>query len=334
MPSVILGLDIGGANLKAATSDGRAASVPFALWKQPEKLPVALSELIARFPDADELAVTMTGELCDCFETKREGVRRIVAATELAGVGRRIRYWGTDGGFHLATSAIEKQPLIAAANWHALATFVGRHFAPSGFAILIDVGSTTTDLIPLIDGQPKSIGLTDESRMRTGELVYTGIRRTPATTFLGFDAAAEFFATVHDAHLVVGNVEELESDLDTADGRPATRPYAHGRLSRMLGGDPEQTPVSATEALAELIVGRQRKVLSDKIAAIIARFEPARAIAIVSGSGEFLAFTLASDSRFQDRIQSIVSVMGQIGPECSEAAPAYAVARLAAERLP
>ena len=69
MPSTILGLDIGGANLKAATPDKRAVSVPFAHWKQPDKLPVALADLVARFSDTEELAVTMTGELCDCYET-------------------------------------------------------------------------------------------------------------------------------------------------------------------------------------------------------------------------------------------------------------------------
>ena len=62
MAQTILGLDIGGANLKAATPDKRAVSVPFPLWKQPDRLPAALAELVAKFPDAEELAVTMTGD--------------------------------------------------------------------------------------------------------------------------------------------------------------------------------------------------------------------------------------------------------------------------------
>src|SRR6476469_11134043 len=95
----ILGLDIGGANLKAATPDKRALSVPFALWKQPDKLPAALAELVAKFPDAEELAVTMTGELCDCFETKRDGVNAIIKGVRFASAGRRIRVWRTDGAF-------------------------------------------------------------------------------------------------------------------------------------------------------------------------------------------------------------------------------------------
>src|SRR6476619_3788730 len=99
MATTILGLDIGGANLKAATPDKRAVSVPFPLWKQPDRLPAALAELVARFPDAEELAVTMTGELCDCFETKRDGVNAIIAAVRAASAARRIRIWSTDGQF-------------------------------------------------------------------------------------------------------------------------------------------------------------------------------------------------------------------------------------------
>src|SRR6478609_4125241 len=99
MRPTILGLDVGGANLKAATADKRAVSVPFPLWKHPDRLGAALAELVGRFPDATELAVTMTGELCDCYQTKREGVNAILDATELAANGRPVRVWSTDGAF-------------------------------------------------------------------------------------------------------------------------------------------------------------------------------------------------------------------------------------------
>ena len=116
MPPVVLGLDIGGANLKAATPDRRAVSVPFALWKQPDRLPAALAELVAKFPDAEELAVTMTGELCDCFETKREGVSAIIKAVRFASGGRRIRVWSTDGVFVNDNDAKANHLKVAAAH--------------------------------------------------------------------------------------------------------------------------------------------------------------------------------------------------------------------------
>ena len=81
----IIGLDIGGANLKAAGVDGAAVSRPFAIWREPERLGQELSALLSQLPVADAVAVTMTAELADCFGTKDQGVRRILdAVTDVA----------------------------------------------------------------------------------------------------------------------------------------------------------------------------------------------------------------------------------------------------------
>src|SRR5207247_9017587 len=94
----VLGLDIGGANLKMAHTDGTARTVPFEWWKPPAKLPAALRELVASAPAFDDIAVTMTGELCDCFQTKRGGVHAILAAVETLGPTRPL-IWRNDGQF-------------------------------------------------------------------------------------------------------------------------------------------------------------------------------------------------------------------------------------------
>ena len=208
MPPTILGLDIGGANLKAATADKRAVSVPFALWKQPDKLPAALAELVAKFPDAEELAVTMTGELCDCFETKRDGVNAIIErgavrerrpADPRVEHGRRVPDSRRRRANHLK---------VAAANWHALATFAGR-FAPDyGPALLIDIGSTTTDIIPIRPRRPSTYGTKDWDRLAMEELVYIGVRRTPVCAVSPERVCAECFATTQDVYLVLGLLPE------------------------------------------------------------------------------------------------------------------------------
>ncbi len=71
-------LDVGGANIKGADTDGRAFSFPFALWRRPDELTNVLRRLVDRILPADVLAITMTGELCDAFETKKDGVRHIL----------------------------------------------------------------------------------------------------------------------------------------------------------------------------------------------------------------------------------------------------------------
>lgn len=121
-----LGIDVGGANMKAAHSDGQARTSPFAVWKEPERLSEAIAELTARFPPFDRVAATMTAELCDCYATKREGVLAIIDAVSRAVPDRPTIYWGTDGRFHDA-DAVRSRPLIAAAsNWVALASVAAR----------------------------------------------------------------------------------------------------------------------------------------------------------------------------------------------------------------
>src|SRR5436309_2230449 len=149
----VLGLDIGGANLKAAHSCGAARVKPFELWRQRAALPGALHALIDGLPPWDRLAVTMTGELCDCFETKREGVGAILDAAEKVADGKPVQVWLTDGRFVDLAEARRTPLLAAASNWLALATFAGR-YALRGPAVLIDIGSTTTDIVPLLDGRP------------------------------------------------------------------------------------------------------------------------------------------------------------------------------------
>ena len=337
MSHVVLGLDIGGANLKAATPDGRAVSVPFALWKHPEKLPEALAGLVAQFDGITEFAVTMTGELCDCFETKREGVAAIVTAAWNVSRSWPVRFWGTDGRFRDGNEAKAEWATVAAANWHALATFVGG-FNPRGTTLLIDVGSTTADLIPILDGRPWASGCDDTTRLAAGELVYTGVKRTPLCALLPpGETCAEFFATTRDAHLLLGHMPDDPIDLDTADGRPAVRKFAHARVSRMIGGDGSTVPEAETRRLAHTAYVNQLNLLRTRVEQLTKRVVGlqreslgVRRCAVLSGSGEFLART-AIDS-FRANYNDITSLTDRLGPAVAECAPAFAVAVLAKER--
>ena len=173
MPPTVLGLDVGGANLKAATLDGFAVQTPFPLWKQPEWLANALRRLVNDAPPFDRVAVTMTGELCDCFETKRVGVNAILDAVETAVEGTApITVWTTDGRFVDLAEARREYLKTAASNWLATATYAGR-FVSSGAALLMDVGSTTTDIIPLWEGKPRPLG----ALIRAVEVARTRLQR-------------------------------------------------------------------------------------------------------------------------------------------------------------
>jgi probable H4MPT-linked C1 transfer pathway protein len=324
-----LGLDVGGANLKAAHTDGTTRSRPFALWKHPDGLADALRDLIHDLPRFDQLAVTMTGELCDCYETKRQGVVAILdAVAKLAG-STQVQVWCNDGRFVSLATAREQPLLVAAANWLALATFAGR-YAPTGSALLVDIGSTTTDVIPLADGQPIPQGRTDPERLRTGELVYVGVRRTPLCAVIGGEGAAELFATTHDLFLVLDSMPEDDADRDTADGRPATKSFAHARLARMLGGDAETLPNSETHQLALRGLAKLGFRIQQAIEGVARPLARPLGTVIVSGSGEFLARGVVNEMLARLPFQKRISLAEQVGQEISRAACAYAVAVLAA----
>ena len=325
----VLGLDIGGANLKAAHSNGGARTQPFALWKSPAQLPDALRELLQGWPPHDLLAVTMTGELCDCFAGKRQGVEAILQAVSMVAGREPVRVWLTDGRF-VDLSEARADPLRAAAsNWLALAVFAGR-LAPPGPALLLDVGSTTTDIVPLLDGRPQPRGHNDPERLRCGELVYTGVRRTPMCALLGGFGAAELFATTLDVYLTLGQIPEDPADCDTADGRPATRQAAAARLARMLCADLETSTEEQRHEIVLRAARQQVRLLIHALDSVAARLPGPPQTVILSGSGEFLG-QVAWHGQTTCPPCPVLSLGERLGPEISRAACAHAVAMLAAE---
>jgi probable H4MPT-linked C1 transfer pathway protein len=318
-----LGLDIGGANLKAAHSGGIARTQPFALWKKPEGLTAALRELIALMPQHDIIAVTMTGELCDCYVSKREGVEAILDSVEAAAGRTPVRVWTTYGTFLPLKDARAEILRVAAANWLAAATLAGS-YARSGAALFIDIGSTTTDIVELWNGKPVPSAWTDVERLKSGELVYTGIRRTPVCALLGPQVAAELFATTLDVYLTLDLLPEDEENCHTADGRPATKRWARLRLARMLGGDGDTIGEAETAELARQAEAGQAAHIGEALRKVHQRMPEPPAAFVVAGSGAFLARRILTASG-----TPVISLDKQLGPQLSEAVCAYAVALLA-----
>lgn len=330
-----LGIDVGGANLKISDGDEFASSLAFELWKHPQGLSAAIRQLLADAPASDGLAMTMTGELADCFATKAEGVRFILEATTAAAGPRQIRVYLTDGRFVPPPLAKASPQAAAASNWHALARFCGRYI-PAGVALLIDLGSTTCDIIPLIDGLPRASGHTDTSRLLAGELVYTGIERSPVCAITGrvpyrgqlCPVAQELFATARDVYLVLQELAEQPQDTATADGRPATRAAALARLGRTICADGEAFDEQDGVSLADAVADAQVAYLAAAVQQVSRRLPAPPTMVILAGHGDFLV------RRVLDACGSsvpTVSLAEKLGRARSRCATAYALAVLARE---
>jgi hypothetical protein len=329
-----IALDIGGANVKAADGRAWAGSYPFALWKNPGGLAATVQDILIQSPPADRLAITMTGELADCFESKSAGVRFILGAAVQAAAGRQVLVYLVDGRLVPPEVAAEASLLAAASNWHALAAYAGR-FVPQGGALLIDVGSTTCDVIPLVEGKPAAAGRTDLARLLAGELVYTGVVRSPVcavareVSYRGQKCplAQELFATMQDVYLVLGKLPDQPAAVG-ADGRPATKSHAIIRLARMLAADTTEFAAADAVDLAQSVATEQAMLVAAAIAKVAASMPtPPRAV-ILSGKGEFLALAALRRARLE---LPLVSLAQELGPALSQVGPAHALAVLARE---
>ena len=200
-------------------------------------------------PDAELHAVTMTGELTDFFRNRAQGVRTILARfARHAPAAARLVYAGP-AGFLTPARALQKTGAVASANWAASAQLVAG-LLPD--ALFVDIGSTTTDMVPIRGGVLRVRGFSDCERLACEELVYTGVVRTPVMALaerIPFDgqwipAMAEYFATTADVYRLTGELPEGADQLPAADNGGKTVRDSARRLARMIGRDLESASLS------------------------------------------------------------------------------------------
>ena len=348
----IAGIDIGGANLKFAClnvgsslppTDGQsqnslvtkyvehAGEFSFPFWTDHTKLVAQLIRIRESVGDVDGVAITMTAELADCFENKRQGVHFIVDAVELAFPKTDCRFYTTTGDLVDAQLAKQNWALTAASNWHASAWFLFRHHQlQDGF--LVDIGSTTCDIIPVQTGLPVSPGQTDLDRLRNGQLVYAGVGRTAVCSLIDsvrlanceVPVARELFATAADAMIWTNRLPPQPNSHDSADQRPLSLPACRARLCRMLCADDCDLEDDQVTAIAEQTYNALKKQVMVGLRSVIEKHPATAKTFCLAGSGQALA---------RDAIESVcenqmsLEINETTGPNnIGQAVPAIAVA--------
>jgi (4-(4-[2-(gamma-L-glutamylamino)ethyl]phenoxymethyl)furan-2-yl)methanamine synthase len=323
--------------MKAAWLDGeslRTVSRPFEVWRDRAALSAVLREVAAEVaagpPQA--VAITMTAELSDAFRTKREGVTFVLDAAQDAFGDRPLSVLTTTGELVPVEAARARPWDVAAANWVATARAVADAHSD---ALLIDVGSTTADIVPIAAGHVAATGHNDLERLLAGELVYTGVLRTnlaaiaPRVPVRGgwCPVSSEYFAISADVHLVLGHLPPEAYDCPTPDGRPATAAFARERIARLVCSDIEQLDADEVDAIATFLDGEQLRQLEDAARGVQGVL-PADAPVVAVGSGAFLGREVAA--RLGRALAEVPTPWGATG---GEVAPAAALAALLAARL-
>jgi probable H4MPT-linked C1 transfer pathway protein len=335
----VLGWDIGGANVKAALADhDRIATVlqlPCPALADPSKFDAAVAAARALLPAAELHAVTMTGELSDVFNNRRQGVAYLTGLIQRMAEGAPVLIYAGAAGLLTPQEALKHPMQVASANWHAAATLLARKHSD---ALFIDVGTTTTDLLPVKEGQVSARGFTDAERLTEGELIYCGVVRTPVMAiaqtvpFRGRvqRIAAERFATMADIFRLTGALSEDADPFPAADQRGKSAEESAGRLARMLGRDAGDAAHEEWIAVAEYLGEAQIAMIEKGVRGLIEREDlQADAPIIGAGCGRFIAQEIAGrlGRRFVDFGEAF-----DVAPEGREmsarCAPAVAVALL------
>jgi probable H4MPT-linked C1 transfer pathway protein len=346
---MVVGWDIGGAHVKAALfAEGAvrdAAQWPCPLWQGQAHLAAALNAARSRWPQIAKAAhaVTMTGEMVDLFEDREAGVRAIAVQVASAFGGRLQFFGGIESSrprWFGAAQAGAQWRAIASANWAATAAWIGCKLRN---AVLVDIGSTTTDIIAIDGAQPAAYDRDDAERLARGELVYGGVVRTPLAClaqrvpFRGreFNVMNELFATTSDVYRLTAELDPAHDQHAAADNGAKDLAASCRRLARMIGHDARDARRADWIDLARHWRAAQLAQIRANFRRVVSRSAVdvcGVAPVVAAGCGAFLARDLAArESRPWVGFDELTGVAGsERSSWISVCAPSVAVALLAA----
>ncbi|MCL2642348.1 MAG: H4MPT-linked C1 transfer pathway protein [Candidatus Bathyarchaeota archaeon] len=356
----MLGLDIGGANTKAAYVRNQRGVIEdvqvfveyFPVWKNSKDLEQVLQKLRDNIGGSlDVVGVTMTAELADVYQTKREGVEHILGCVKKVFLDVPIYVLNTEASLESLEAALAEPVGVAAANWAATGWLVAQYFEN---CIVVDVGSTSTSIIPIINGKIAAQGKADLDKLICGELVYTGSLRTNLAAIVQTvpvknawaTVSSELFALSGDVHLILGHITREQYISETADGKGTTYKEALTRLARLICADTEMLTEKELTQIAQHIYEKQIQQITKGLNQVYKHAKKTATTKIpilTAGLGkDFLAHkaakqtitTIIKEKEKEEKItESMIMDLGKMLPsKVSLAVPAVGVALMTAKQ--
>jgi (4-(4-[2-(gamma-L-glutamylamino)ethyl]phenoxymethyl)furan-2-yl)methanamine synthase len=343
----VLGLDIGGANTKAAyitVKEGKLLDVSVVsyylpIWKNPKKLRDVLLELKDEFcGDLNAVGVTLTAELSDAYQTKKEGINQILSCVCDVFDNLPVYVLTVDATMESPDFANQNPLKVASANWAATGWLVSKKIRN---AVVVDVGSTSTSIIPIVNGAVCAWGKTDLEKLVYGELVYTGSLRTNVAAIVHeipvkgsvAKVSSELFAQSGDVHLVLGNISEKEYTSETADGRGKSVPEALARLARVICADTQMLTNQEIIRIAAYIYQKQLTQITESLSKVYNQVKSTAQTevpVIVTGLGKDFLAKAAAQKIGVDKTVDLGTLLDE---NFSFATPAVGVALMSAEKI-
>ncbi|MBA2853411.1 hypothetical protein HNP89_001368 [Methanococcus maripaludis] len=326
---MILGIDIGGANTKITelheNGEFKVHHLYFPMWKNNDKL----AEVLKTYSkDVSHVALVTTAELADSYETKKEGVDNILNAAESA-FGSNISVFDSDGNFISLDEAKINYMKVSASNWCGTAKWVSKNIEEN--CILVDMGSTTTDIIPIVDGKVVA-EKTDLERLMNHELLYVGTLRTPISHLgntilfksVNTNVSSEYFAITADISVVLEKVTPEEYTCDTPDGKGTDKRSSLVRISKVLCSDLNQISEIDAENIAKTCYELWKELILENVEKVAEKHDLKKVV--ITGLGENILNDALADFE-------VLSVAERYGKDVSLATPSFAVAELLKNEL-
>ncbi len=286
----ITGWDIGGAHIKAAKIDflkknSTTEQVYSPIWKNINNLKKSIKLIKNKLGKTNYHAITMTAELADIFSDRVNGVKYIVNLSSKI-LGEKNIFFYSKKTFLKKKLAIKKTFELNSMNWHATASFISNSF-PN--CILIDVGSTTTDIIPIKNKRIISRSVTDYQRLKSNELIYLGVLRTPIQAIeKKKNLVNENFANLSDVYRILNKIPNTIDLLPTLDNKTKSKHDSARRIARIFGQDYEKKHFLKWKEIAYKIQKKHLKILKSAIKEIKIKKKLNAVPIIGAGIGEFL----------------------------------------------
>ncbi|MCW4022026.1 MAG: hydantoinase/oxoprolinase family protein [archaeon] len=345
----VLGLDIGGANTKATLLKSEQGKVIerktvleyFPVWKKEKS---QFSELIKKIKKTlvnstilDGVGVTITAELSDAYMTKREGINHVLDCVIQVFGDVPVFVLDVEANLLSVTQALKEPLKVSSANWAATGWLVSR-LIKNG--IVVDVGSTTASIIPIINGKVAAHGKTDLEKLQNGELVYSGSLRTNVAAIVKAvpvkgkttRVCSELFAQSGDVHLILGNISKEDYTAETCDGRGKTKQETIARLARVVSADTDMLTDQEILYMAEFVYEKQVEQISEGLNQVYESTKlPKESIKIVvTGLGRnFLARKAAQQVGFS----KIMDMKDILDADSAVVSPSVGVALMTANYL-
>lgn len=289
-----LGVDIGGAHLKLVGTNIKkkvifVSYLKCPIWEDINNLRLHLTSLKAKI-DINYVicCITMTAELCDCFENRNSGVKKIFSICKESG----LNFFFFSNSFCAPTKKLCTSS-VSSMNWLAPAVFLKEKIKN---AILIDFGSTTTDITIIQNYHLSNLGYTDFDRLKNSELVYTGIVRTPIFSIskslliegMKLTIIPEQFSNMADIYRIRDSLPKNVDLFSTMDKKDKSKISSLKRVSRNFGFD-------YTKSCKKLLIAISKKLIDIQLNLIFSCVENQLRLKEISKKPPIIALGIGKD---------------------------------------